>query len=366
MRHRNQMLQCRVGWQIILQPLVHHLFDSPCHFAQMIEAHHTPRSLEGMEAAANHRQRFLVSRVVARHILIGLNIGENLYGLFQIHFQQLSIDCLVAHRCRARYGFCLRALTHQFGYGSHQLLTGCSTIPLQHIQRSGTLSTKIAVSNQIGILLQRLQRGTQLLLYSGIFRIVAQRLQQLLSLLLLLIHFGFNSYLFNGFFDKFFFYITTQFAQNRIDNVVLVGLVEMHLLDVETQCRQCFGNLLQIRTVNFDAAVFVMTHRILSQQQQFCRFAQLNHGQRAKNLAEIIGQARQFVAFAVVAEESVQHLLDVLQIDLHFVHQLRLQHFFLCVAAELIQLRQIRQILSIQRRIGQRGQALGHSIQLQR
>ena len=86
-----------------LQPAVQRLFDGPGDFAEPGQADHAPAALEGVEAAPQREQRLRVGRRGAQQLELLALGGQHLLRLFDEDLEQVGLDrgrCRRARRCR--------------------------------------------------------------------------------------------------------------------------------------------------------------------------------------------------------------------------------------------------------------------------
>ena len=94
MSEPDQLQQCGHCGTFLLHPHVHGLLDGPGGFPEAHEAHHAPAAFQGVETAADRRERFFVGVLFAQRIELLPNRCEHLVGLLQIDPQELGVDRL--------------------------------------------------------------------------------------------------------------------------------------------------------------------------------------------------------------------------------------------------------------------------------
>ena len=124
--------------------------------------------------------------------------------------------------------------------------------------------------------------------------------------------------------------------EKRLEHARRIGPLLLDGLDIEAQSRQRFGETLEV------FALRIMPRRIaidllLAAIEQRTRLVETEDLQRAPDLPGVAPKARELAALGGIAEEGVEHLLDMAKVGLDLARDACQQQPFLCAARGLVE-----------------------------
>ena len=111
--------------------------------------------------------------------------------------------------------------------------------------------------------------------------------------------------------------------QERLDQPVTVGPLLLDRLDVEAEPGERLGEQLQVFVLDRSIRVDVFVDLLLTEREQLLGPIQAKHLERTRDLLAVMGEGCQLGTLGVIAEKSVEHLLEMTQVGLDFARDLR-------------------------------------------
>ena len=111
--------------------------------------------------------------------------------------------------------------------------------------------------------------------------------------------------------------------QERLDQPVTVGPLLLDRLDIEAKPGERFGEQLQVLVLDRRIGLDIFVDLLLAEREQLLGPVQAEHLERTRDLLAVVGESRQLGTLGVIAEKSVEHLLDMAQVGLDLARDLR-------------------------------------------
>ncbi|TLD45361.1 MAG: hypothetical protein FAZ92_02401 [Accumulibacter sp.] len=330
-------LRCHL--QLLSQPEVEDLLNRPRRLSQLLEADHPPAALEGVDRAPESGQNLDVVRLLLEQLQVVVDAAEDLVRLLEEDPQQLGVYFL-RRRLRELDGFCGGWWRERhFGLeGRHRrvdLWCGIAT-GSQRREHMLRLLSQFLVGNQIGILLQCRQVLRHLLPQRRIARLFLECDEQgvcftllLLDLLLDRCHFGFG-----------LLWLTTR--PHAADESLEVRGARLHGVDEETDQRQLLGQTFEVGLLWFVTGIREACDFRRAVTQDGDRALMAHHRQGTDDLPQRCIELYQITSPVGVAEEAVEHLLDLREVVRDLTRDLADEHLFLRLARHFVESRQFR------------------------
>ena len=325
---------------IVLEQQVQDLLDVEGKLPQFRESNHPAAAFQRMEAPPDGAQRFSGARALLEfHTVRGHGV-EHLGGLRQVDVEELGIEAAFVrreeplgfrrYRRRRRGGTAVGDRLDRRGKGA--LAAG-----RELLQRRPGLPDKVLVADQLGVVAQARQFRLQALANRRIRRRAVhpgddlrQRAAQRRDLRL-------DGLAAVG--RRCRRRPAEAPREQRRDQAVAVGSLLLDGLDVEAQAGQRLGEQLEVVVRDGGVGIGIGVDLVLAKPEELVRLVEAQDAQRPANLAAVLRQRRELGALAVVAEERVQHLLDVPQVDLDLADDLRDQQPLLRALRHLVEQR---------------------------
>ena len=286
-----------------------------------------------MVATTDDGERLLVVRTGANHRQIFANRRHHLACLLEENLQQFLIDfgCRRVDQLHHLRGRCFGSfLRDDIGNGLADPGLHRIKCRVDRFQRRFTLLGGFAVCNQLGFLLQFLDRFAQLLARAGLFGLLFPVLIQTLYFLFGHIHITLG----DGRLDQCLLGLSrflgqAETDQRRQQRIARMGGALLQRRDVQPEGRNAFCHRFGIFPRTLQCTGRKLCHAFAQQLVERRGFVEFQDRQRALDLRKQRGQRGKFGGFLCIAKKCVERTFDGGEIDLHFLPHLEHQHALL-------------------------------------